>query len=410
MDELFYNSVETINQRSEFHMPLRRSTQAFDQYLPFMAAVMQCGDASWKREWDEVEFVTACHVHGVAALIAYGSERCSLSAHIPMIVQEQLTQSLNTAKVFERLHKKQLDVMFTGFQGQSIPFIVLKGTAMAYEYYPKPYLRTRGDTDLIIPEESRKVVNDLMLGLGFEISMESNAQLNSYQRCYVKEDDLRFKHTIDVHWRISNSQLFGPSFSWQELFCSTAPIRGSGHNLEFMTLLPINQLLHACTHRAVHLHSKYSVSETDYSGDRLIWLNDIALISAKLTEREWRDLAALCHQKMTCTVVRNAVLASQLYYCFECPKWFLKEMQGVEGESSASLVYGSANWISVQLAEFRAITNSRDRVHLLWEKLFPSPTSTLTQYGKKTRLWLLVLYPWRWVKIVVDQFHLSRNR
>ena len=81
----------------------------------------------------------------------------------------------NQASYIRQLHEQNNLIQF--FNDNSIPLVVIKGTAAAM-YYPKPYQRNMGDIDILV---SRKHFNNAM-----EL-MESNG----YKRISMIIDNVR---------------------------------------------------------------------------------------------------------------------------------------------------------------------------------------------------------------------------
>ncbi len=315
---------------------------------------------------------------------------------IPDELSHRLHQILASHKIYEKLHQNELNRLFVIFRQHAIQFILLKGTAFAYSIYPEPHLRSRGDTDLIINDKDKNKINDMLLAEGYQIYLESNARLHSYQRTYFKEDKLGFTHTLDIHWRINNRQLLAQIFSWQELIeHSTKLARLSEH---VRTLNPQYQLLHACLHRVVHLHSTYHFKKFGIRGDRIIWLQDIFLLSETMTTKDWKQFSNLCLKKGVCHLVFDTVGAVSSFFPIDVPENILDNLSGHAREEYSSILL-SGGLIDQFLFDF-TILNWPDRLLLLREKVLPSNGYILEEYGKSSLLWLPALHIYRWISIL----------
>lgn len=76
-----------------------------------------------------------------------------------------------------------------------IPCIPLKGWVLR-EMYPKPYMRTRGDLDLLVHPEQLPETEQLMAELGY---IKENENFTDYHICYNKPPYL----TLEIHVRLT---------------------------------------------------------------------------------------------------------------------------------------------------------------------------------------------------------------
>ncbi|MBV1877099.1 MAG: nucleotidyltransferase family protein [Pseudomonadales bacterium] len=347
---------------------------------------------NWHKHWHIDDFLAECKAHGVSALVAHYAEQSALT--LPTALSAELTQITNAHKVTELLHKDALKTVITTLATQQIEFILLKGTAHAYSLYPAPYLRSRTDTDLLIAENQKQQVNEILTKLDFEILYESAATVNSYQRCYQYTDKLGCQHRFDIHWQLSNRQFFANQLPWQELIQNVAGIEQLGHLTS--TLQPPYQMLHACIHRVAHLHSVYDVDEINIKGDRLIWLYDIFLLARRFSAQDWQQLVELAQKKAICCLIIDTLDA--VSECFPAQSLLPNKARKIltlqaTGEKSVLLL--SQGRFKPTLHDFLMLGN-RQRLQLLKEKILPSARFLLYKYDKQSALWLPCLYLMHW--------------
>ena len=103
-------------------------------------------------------------------------------------------------------------------------------------------------------------------------------------------------HSIDLHWRINNSEVLAQLFDFEELYTRSRDLpKLSSHS---KAVSSIDAMLIACMHCSVHEQSPYYVDGQKYqSGDRSIWLYDIALIQQGYSNSEWEEFSVLVRQK-----------------------------------------------------------------------------------------------------------------
>ena len=174
--------------------------------------------------------------------------------------------------------------------------VLFKGTALAYGLYPDGVLRTRGDTDFIIPPESRAVVHKVLQATVSNLFQPSAGTISATSRSTHGHNPREAHHTLDVHWRINNSELLSRLFTHEELLVHARPLPNLGPHA--LAAGPVHALLLACMHRATHKQNPYYVDGVAYySGDRLIWLYDIHLLLGALTPAEIDDFVRLARTK-----------------------------------------------------------------------------------------------------------------
>ncbi len=108
-------------------------------------------------------------VHGVAALVY---EHLGAAEGWPWQTLERLHEQAVAAAMWEAHHRQILARALAALAGRGLEPVLLKGTALAYACYPDPALRTRSDTDLLIPIEARGAADAVLRELGFERGIE----------------------------------------------------------------------------------------------------------------------------------------------------------------------------------------------------------------------------------------------
>src|SRR2546423_4325613 len=86
--------------------------------------------------------------------------------------------------------------------------ICIKGAALAHLHYPRPELRPRLDTDLLIPPSARETVARVLAALDYQRPVETDGDLCVSQVHWTRVDAAGVEHQLDVHWRISNVLAF----------------------------------------------------------------------------------------------------------------------------------------------------------------------------------------------------------
>jgi hypothetical protein len=237
-------------------------------------------------------FLERSGFHGVQGLLY---ERLHDEPGWPPAVVDALHWQAIAGTMWELRHQQVVAEVLAALAGVGIEPVLFKGTALAYSLYPGPALRSRGDTDLLVPVHEGGQVMAALAALGFARALELG-DLMSYQACLTREVAGGGEHTLDLHWKINNSEVLARLFEYDELRRDAVPLTAlSPHALGAG---PVQALLIACMHRAGHKQAPYYVDGVaHFSGDRLIWLYDIHLLALALSRRQWDECLRLAGEK-----------------------------------------------------------------------------------------------------------------
>jgi hypothetical protein len=215
-------------------------------------------------------------------------------------------------------------------------------------------------------------------------------ELISYQSSWSRTDASGNVHYLDMHWRISNSQLLARMFDYEDLVTRSMPVPGLGPSAR--TLDPVDALLLACVHRARHLSE---ITRDDgvirRGGDRLIWLYDIHLLSGRMSDAEIEAFARNAAARKI-----RAVCLDGLQKCHECfgtsipPRLLQALSEAGAAEPSARLLTSGPGGRMTD--DFRALEHWRDRARWLRELAFPDAEYMRWKYPDAAVTWLPILY------------------
>lgn len=271
-----------------------------------------------QREWPAADsalvdaFVERSEYHGVQALL---HERVRHAAGWPSSLLEALHSRVIASTMWELRHQQVVAEVVAALAQRGIEAVLFKGTALAYSLYPNPALRSRGDTDLLVPFESRGQAMAVLAELGFVRALELG-ELTSYQACLTREVAGGGSHTLDLHWKISNSEALAQLFDYAELRRDAEPLPDLAPRA--LAAGPVHALLIACMHRAGHKQAPYFVDGVaHYSGDRLIWLYDIHLLAQAMSAEQWQAFLRLARMKGLRAVCLQGI--EQTHRCFATP-------------------------------------------------------------------------------------------
>ena len=379
-----------------------------DQADQLICAALRNAGACWPREADGAfagTLLQRASYHGVQPLL---HERPLEDWRWPAGVRQSLrTRSLGQA-TYELRHQEVLSGLLTHLHSRDIGVLFIKGTALAYDVYSSPVLRSRGDTDIFIARHQRQGFKEAAAEAGFAQTSAMSADFVSYQSSYAHEAPDGSVHDLDVHWKINNAPMLAGLFGYDELLTRSRAIP----RLHPMAKAPsrADAMLLACIHRAVHVKIPYYVGGTaHFGGDRLIWLYDIDLLARGFTSNEWTALIDLATSKGLCAVCLESLEMTQARLATPLPGAAIAALRSARKEEPIR-AYLTASAARQSWMDFIALGGGRARLSYVGETFFP-PRAYMQQKYRSSRLrWLPWLYARRAAGGVVKALSRVRRR
>lgn len=165
----------------------------------------------------------------------------------------------------------ELKGILKGFKEEEIPFIVLKGIALAEHIYPGIAMRGMGDVDILVRKGDLYSVDDFLSGMGyFPIDSSLSEAANNpvgYLASLDYQKDGPSSLSLHIHWHLVNTSvpayMFAPEIDMDRIW-EMAWVVGVA-DVESRILAPDHQLIYLCEHAL----------RIGHSFDRLILICDI---------------------------------------------------------------------------------------------------------------------------------------
>ncbi len=229
---------------------------------------------------DLPDWLRAAEPEGVAALLAWRSREAGDGA-TPPAAREALLQAAAHELRADAAERRAVRLL----REAGVPFLVLKGAALARWLYPAPYLRPRSDLDLLFPR--RETLADAAAALApAGYVLDDQFPPHPSFEIELRRASGPFAHTIDAHWQLANNGVHFDCLRFDELAAAARPVPGLDGALG---LGPVHALLHACVHRLANIR--------DPVGDLLHWLFDIHLLACGLDAAAWSRLVHLAVER-----------------------------------------------------------------------------------------------------------------
>jgi len=215
---------------------------------------------------------------------------------------------------------------------------------------------------------------------GYERPNAVSGDFINHEFSCIKSGPGSIRHNLDLHWKLSNNQLFSRLFDFNELLSSaiTIPELGNAH-----ALFPEHALLLACVHRISH--------KPDNDANRLIWLYDIHLLSRSMSQKKWQKFISIAIDKELCGICLEGLQQAVLSFGTSIPETVLLELAEQAKDEKITADVGTSR-CRLELTNFHELPNLRQRFQYLREHLFPDREYMMRKNWTKNRLWLPYLY------------------
>lgn len=346
----------------------------------------------WPEDFEaSANFHRHADMHGVQALL---HSLPAPSQWPQSVLQELRTRAVQLA-MWELRHQQVLGQTLAALDAIGVQPILIKGTALAYSIYADPALRTRGDTDLIIPIDAKGRVHEALTSLGFERSLAVSGEFVSYQASYTRVAPDGAGHTLDLHWKINNSELLSRLFTYEELRRDAEPLpQLCPHALAASR---VHALLLACMHRSTHKQNPYYVDgEPHHDANRLIWLYDIHLLAGRLEAGEWEEFVRLAGEKGLRSVCLEGMRQAQRCFHSAFPEDVLAGLAQAGAEEPPAR-YLAGGRLRQQWMDWRALGSWRKQLRFAREVVFPPADYVRAKFGQPQG-WL----PWLYLRRAAD--------
>lgn len=370
-----------------------------------LSSALRDGSAAWPTEWtqgcDAVRVVERIAYHGIAGLIVDEAQRLS---DWPATVLDAVHYQGIALAMWELRHKAILITLLAALANEKILALLLKGTALAYDLYPNPATRARGDSDLLISAADLGAVRDILSRSGFrrQASNEETADDFALQEVWSLSWEGQSDHHIDLHWQLLNAPALRGILEFSDCSVQPTPLLRLGPDA--LAMSRVLTLIHTCIHRAMHITSPYFVDGlTYYGGDRLIWAKDIHLLAGALTQEEWTKFCGLARAQGVAGVCLEGLNFACTALGTKVPDWVIQKL-GTAGPERASAYLLDLQQMGRAWRDVSAIQGWYRKLAYVGARTLPAPSFMRSKYPTMARSSVAFLY----VRRMIDLFRTRR--
>ena len=340
--------------------------------------------APWPQDADDRfadEVLRAAHDHGVEALLAAPVTHPAAPAW-PARLRDRLRAQVRAEAATEVLRRAEVERMLSVLERRGVPALLMKGAPLAYSHYPRPWLRPRVDTDLLIAPGRQPACVEVMTAEGYALGTGFSGELVTHQHEWEQIDRHGLRHVFDIHTRAANPHLFAGLLEFPELASRAVAVPGLGPSAR--GLAAVDALLLACVHRVAH----------HYGTNRLIWLYDIRLLLGAMDDAERRQWVERAKAKGIRAVTAAAVTAACERFGQPVPPLVaaLAVSASEPAEATASFLEPGRTKVDILLADLRVLPGWRPRIRLVLEHLFPPAAYMRQAYAVSHPAMLSLVY------------------
>ncbi len=321
--------------------------------------------------------------HGVLPLIA---DRLAGDPRLTPALRDRLDDAARLAVVDDLVQSYELARLLAATARAGLRPIVIKGAHLAHAYYPRPDLRPRVDSDLLIAPEDDPAVAAVLTSLGYARVAQSDGGLLSYQTTWTLARDGAPRHVVDLHRRLTNAGPFGAALSYATAAAEAVPVPSLGEHAR--GLAPAHALLVACVHPIAHHPDDW----------RLIWAHDIREIARRLTPASWRAFGEAAQFGRVTAACRTSLTRTMAIWTIDVAPHIWTCLTTANETDEGPYLQAGRRHVHRIWADLQAQRSWRDRVQLLRQHVFPPAEYMRQVYAPSSPAplsWLYARRAWR---------------
>ncbi|WP_339726356.1 nucleotidyltransferase family protein [uncultured Paraglaciecola sp.] len=320
--------------------------------------------------------------HGVTGLM-YSS-----FAEINTLELNQFFEQINSFNQHKIIATKFLDSeakkLLNLFVEENIPFVVLKGFALAHSIYPTPESRTKSDIDIFIDTKYYEQAKQVFSQQGYKNPRGWEPTAISNEFSMSKRIGEGMHVLFDVHTKISNSKVIQNLITFEELSSSADTASLPDINLINTPYALVHAIVHMLHHRAM--------------GDKikLIWYYDIYLLVERFTPVELKQTKQLIILKELVSVFSVGIDLTLGYFdsekLRELQTWCKQPEIQAHSENKYNVLLSSMSGVNGMLITLNNTPGFRNKWRLIQEIALPPKAEIYNKYGTQTNQPLFWLY------------------
>ena len=357
---------------------LARVTHALAIWLP------SDRDGGAVADWDAAQWAAAEWVAYWQNAVPWLAKRIAdTNAPVPADVLARLMALAADCRERTRRMLNAAAEMFEAFDRLGIEAIPLKGAVLAPLYYDDPSLRPMGDIDVLIAPERLGEAGQVMRDLGYRFYSRSDEDevylRGEYKPNMWAPDNV---HPIELHFRL-REEYAGLIYDLAPAMWRGSQRQGYWGGTQARVPAPSVLLHHVCAH---------ATSDWIVQRGRLMHLDDVRRLAARMTEGDWQAFSAgvpaegaryvypmlYWARDMARAAVPDEVLARLRA---DSPPALRDWAERIDLASTSIVNPAMRSGIGFEIID-RLARSPRERLHMLWRSVFPRRWNLTKRYPR----------------------------
>ncbi|APE27328.1 nucleotidyltransferase family protein [Aurantiacibacter gangjinensis] len=304
--------------------------------------------------------------HGIAHLLVDSADAfAKLPEDVAITVRRQAMQR----EYWEASHRHAITPLLAQFGDAGISPVMMKGTAFAYALYANPAARTRGDSDVLIPEAQVEAAREVLSSRGFKREAPPHGVL--FQESWSIEDAGGLTHDVDLHWQVVDSPLLQRALPMEEVLERTIALPGLHEGAR--SLGYADSLIQLALNAEYHAILGYYIDGERMTGPRrLIWTYDTALLLRAMGPTDWAVLHRSARKSGIGPLLAKAVADASARLGVPVGEEQLAPLRSAPSDHRILRYLASADRLERVKRDFLASSGLRRKAHFLAAMASPS--------------------------------------
>ena len=335
-------------------------------------------------------FLRTVETHSLGPLLHHVLSSSGARGEYPEEIREALADTARKEAQREETRVEETRRVLAALDAERIIPLVLNGAALAYSLYPRPHLRVRKETDLLVRQAAVADVVRILRELGYRRHDPMPGERVLRRDTYLRQDDSGFEHVLNLHWAISNRPALADSFDYTEIRQRAVAIEALSPCA--MGLCHEDALLHACLNRS-----------TRGEDESLLSLYDVHLLVGSMTAIEFERFAHAALDKRLGRAARDSIAEAQRRFHTDLPSGEMDDHfypEKLAEESRLGRAATGWQWLNTLIYDVRILGQLREKMALLVANHRRRPAYNSDQYDSSPPSWQPTIFVRRAVKSV----------
>lgn len=352
-----------------------------ESIIELIARVVRRETVHWTGRDDPEVFLETARRHGLHVIVGAALQQAGALGSWPEPIASELGHDLRASALVERVRRDEIAGLLAGLAARRVQALLFKGVPLAYTCYPAPWLRPSVDVDLLVPERDRGEAIGVLERAGYRRTELVDGSLLMRQAEYAREARGGIRHVVDLHWQLSNAELFSGTLTFDELAAGAVAVPALGGR----AFGPPHHLLVTCIHRVAH-HGPMP---------RLVWRYDVHLLAEAMDRVSLGSFLRLAVDRRVGAICAAEVAAAHALFGTR-PAMPMADLNArlrrSSPEPSAAYLKPRRRRVLRVLNDLRWQPGWRGKLRLAGQHLFPSPAYMRVAYKGSRVGWLPAQY------------------